>query len=116
VAAQNCDRVEHIIVDGGSGDRTVPILREKARAHPYLRWISEPDRGQSDALNKGIEMARGEYIGILNADDFYEPGVLSRIAAIIKTLSEPRFIVGACNVLTTGDQFAVRGGKPRQHP
>jgi glycosyltransferase involved in cell wall biosynthesis len=71
---------------------------------------------QSDALNKGIEMARGEYIGILNADDFYEPGVLSRIAAIIKTLSEPRFIVGACNVLATGDQFAVRGGKPRQHP
>jgi glycosyltransferase involved in cell wall biosynthesis len=60
VAAQNCAGVEHIIVDGGSSDRTVHIVREKAAAHPHLRWISEPDRGQSDALNKGIGMARAE--------------------------------------------------------
>jgi glycosyltransferase involved in cell wall biosynthesis len=106
VAAQNCAGVEHIIVDGGSSDRTVDILREKTRAHPYLRWISEPDRGQSDALNKGIDMARAEYIGILNADDFYEPGALTCVAAIIKNLPGPRFIVGACNVLTTGDKIA----------
>jgi glycosyltransferase involved in cell wall biosynthesis len=105
VAAQNCTAVEHVIVDGGSSDRTVYILREKARAHPYLRWISEPDRGQSHALNKGIGMARAEYIGILNADDFYEPGALSCVAAIIKKLPGPRFIVGACNVLTTDDKL-----------
>ena len=73
--------------------------------HPHLRWISEPDRGQSDALNKGIGLARAEYIGILNADDFYEPGALSLVAAIIKNLSEPRLIVGACNVLTTEDRL-----------
>jgi glycosyltransferase involved in cell wall biosynthesis len=106
VAAQNCPEIEHIIVDGGSSDRTVEILRDKARAHPHLRWISEPDRGQSDALNKGIDMARAEYIGILNADDFYEQGALSYVAAIIKNLLEPHFIVGACNVLTTGDKVA----------
>jgi glycosyltransferase involved in cell wall biosynthesis len=106
VAAQNCAGIEHIIVDGGSTDRTVEILHEKARAHPYLRWISEPDRGQSDALNKGIGLARAEYIGILNADDFYEPGALSCVAVIIKNLSEPCLIVGACNVLTTGDRLA----------
>jgi glycosyltransferase involved in cell wall biosynthesis len=106
VAAQNCDGVEHIIVDGGSSDRTVQIIREKARAHPHVRWISAPDRGQSDALNKGIDMARGDYIGILNADDFYESGALCHVAAIIQNLSGPRFIVGACNVLTTGDKFA----------
>jgi glycosyltransferase involved in cell wall biosynthesis len=105
VAAQAAG-VEHIIVDGGSSDRTVDILREKARVYPYLRWISETDRGQSDALNKGIDMARAKYIGILNADDFYEPGALSCVAAIIKNLSGPRFIVGACNVLTTGDKIA----------
>jgi glycosyltransferase involved in cell wall biosynthesis len=106
VAAQNCDGVEHIIVDGGSSDQTTHILREKASAHPHLRWISEPDRGQSDALNKGIAMARAEYIGILNADDFYEPGALSRVASLVKSLSGPRLIVGACNVLTTGDKLA----------
>jgi glycosyltransferase involved in cell wall biosynthesis len=112
VAAQNCNGVEHIIVDGGSTDRTVHILREKARAHPHLRWISEPDRGQSDALNKGILMAKAEYVGILNADDFYEPGALSRVATTIKKLSEPRFIVGACNVLTTGDKL-LEVNRPR---
>jgi hypothetical protein len=51
-------------------------------------------------------LARAEYIGILNADDFYEPGALSCVAAIIKNLREPRLIVGACNVLTTGDRLA----------
>ena len=74
VVAQNCAGVEHIVVDGGSTDRTVQILREKAETHPHLRWISEPDSGQSDALNKGIALARAEYIGILNVDDFYEFG------------------------------------------
>ena len=105
VVAQNCAGIEHIVVDGGSTDRTVEILSEKAKAHPHLRWISEPDRGQSDAMNKGIAMARAEYIGILNVDDFYEPGALSRIVQIIKNLSEPRFIVGVCNMLTSGDKL-----------
>jgi len=105
VAAQNCAGVEHIIVDGGSTDRTVQILGAMGKTHSNLRWISESDRGQSDALNKGIIMARAEYIGILNADDFYEPGALSRVLGIIKSFSGPRFIVGACNVLTTDDRL-----------
>jgi glycosyltransferase involved in cell wall biosynthesis len=105
VSAQNCEGVEHVVVDGGSTDGTVQILRESARTYPHLRWISEPDRGQSDALNKGISMARAEYIGILNADDFYEPGGLLRVVEMIKDLPGPRFIVGACNVLTTGDKL-----------
>jgi len=105
VAAQNCAGVEHIIVDGGSTDETVHILRESARTYPHLRWISEPDRGQSDALNKGISMAVSAYIGILNADDFYEPGALTRVVEIIKKLPGPRFIVGACKILTTGDKL-----------
>src|SRR5215212_5805406 len=112
VVAQNCAGVEHVIVDGGSSDRTVEILRERARVHPYLRWISEPDRGQSDALNKGIGLARAEYIGILNADDFYEPGALSCVAEMIKNLPGPRFIVGACNILTTEDRL-VEVNRPR---
>jgi glycosyltransferase involved in cell wall biosynthesis len=105
VAAQNCAEVEHIIVDGGSNDRTVDILRDKAGVMRHLRWISEPDQGQSDALNKGISMAKAEYIGILNADDFYEPGALPYVAEIIKNVAEPRFVVGACNVLTADDKL-----------
>src|SRR5260221_6818862 len=105
VAAQSCDGVEHIIVDGASSDRTVQIVLEKAKAHPHLRWTSERDRGQSDAMSKGISMARAEYIGFLTVDYFYEPGALSRVAEIIKSDPGPRFIVGACNVLTIGDKL-----------
>jgi glycosyltransferase involved in cell wall biosynthesis len=104
VAAQDCAGIEHIVVDGGSADRTVEIIRKMAQAHPHLQWISEPDRGQSDAMNKGVGMARAKYIGFLNVDDFYEPGALRRVAAIIKDLSSPRFIVGACNVLSADDK------------
>jgi glycosyltransferase involved in cell wall biosynthesis len=105
VAAQKLAGVEHIIVDGRSSDRTMDIVRDKARVYPHLRWVSEPDRGQSDALNKGIDMARAEYIGILNADDFYESGALRCVASIVKNLSGQRLIVGACNILTIGDQI-----------
>lgn len=105
VSAQNCAEIEHIIVDGSSTDGTVEIVREKADRYPYLRWISEPDLGQSDAMNKGIALARAEYIGFLNADDFYEPGALCRVVEIIKDLPAPRFIVGACNVLTVDDKL-----------
>jgi glycosyltransferase involved in cell wall biosynthesis len=67
--------VEHVVVDGGSTDGTVELLREA----PGVRWISEPDRGLSDAMNKGVAMASGEYIGWLNADDFYLPGALRQV-------------------------------------
>jgi glycosyltransferase involved in cell wall biosynthesis len=60
---------EHIVIDGGSTDGTVDLLQ--AREDPSLMWISERDRGQTDAVNKGLKLARGEYIGWINADDAY---------------------------------------------
>lgn len=60
-------RSEHVVVDGGSSDGTVAVLKR----HPHLKWISEPDSGQADALNKAIRMSSGEIIGWLNADDAY---------------------------------------------
>ena len=59
VIAQACADAEHIIIDGGSTDGTVEIIELYAERHPHIRWISEKDKGQSDALNKGIGMARG---------------------------------------------------------
>lgn len=67
------DFVEHIVVDGGSTDETVPILKEKESEY-RLRWISEPDEGIADAVNKGIGMAEGRWVGFQNADDYYLPG------------------------------------------
>jgi glycosyltransferase involved in cell wall biosynthesis len=98
VIEQNCFGVEHVIVDGGSQDQTVDIIKQYAEKYPHIRWISEKDQGQSDAMNKGIAMAKGEILAILNVDDYYEPNVLNRIVEIFKTLPEPTLLVGNCNV------------------
>ena len=68
VANQTYRRFEHIIVDGGSTDETVEIL---AAAKDSVRWMSEPDRGQSHAINKAFNLSQGEIIGWLNSDDAY---------------------------------------------
>jgi len=77
VAAQDYPRVEHIVVDGGSTDETRDVLR----GHADVRWVSERDSGQSDAVNKGFRMAQGAVFGWLNADDLYLPGAISAAVA-----------------------------------
>ena len=72
VRAQNYPECEHIVVDGGSKDGTLELLRE----YPHLRWISEKDEGHYHAMNKGVEMATGEVVNILNADDCFRSGAL----------------------------------------
>jgi glycosyltransferase involved in cell wall biosynthesis len=98
VIAQNCNDIEHLIIDGSSTDSTVSIIQNYANRYPHIRWISELDRGQSDAMNKGIELARGEIITFLNVDDYYESGVLNQVIERFKTLPEPSFLVGNCRI------------------
>jgi glycosyltransferase involved in cell wall biosynthesis len=105
VIEQNFLDLEHIIIDGGSTDGTVDIIRKYAERYPHILWVSERDKGQSDALNKGINMAKGRIIGILNVDDFYEPNVLNRVSTLFETLTEPTLLVGNCNVLTENNQL-----------
>lgn len=72
VLGQTYPDIEHIVVDGGSTDDTMSLVHEyKPRYNGRLRYISEPDEGIYDAMNKGIKMATGDVIGILNSDDFY---------------------------------------------
>ena len=70
------DSVEHIVIDGGSTDGSIDILRK----YPHLIWKSEKDRGQSHALNKGFKMATGDIIGWINSDDKLTPCALHRVA------------------------------------
>ena len=98
VIKQQCSETEHIIIDGGSVDKTLKIVKEYSENYDHIRWISETDAGQSDAMNKGIAIAKGSIIGFLNADDFYEADVLNRIVEIFTHLSEPALVVGNCNV------------------
>ena len=70
VSNQTYPNVEYIIIDGGSTDGTLNIIKKYGDV--ITKWISEKDRGISDAFNKGLKLAKGEIIGILNADDWYE--------------------------------------------
>jgi glycosyltransferase involved in cell wall biosynthesis len=69
VAKQNYKNIEYIVIDGNSKDGTVEII--KNNCHIINKWISEPDKGLYDAMNKGINMATGDIVGIINSDDFY---------------------------------------------
>lgn len=83
VIEQSYGNVEHIIIDGGSTDATLDILRKYDDSIDY--WVSEKDAGIYDAMNKGIALARGDYIGMLNSDDFYADSLsLEKIAAHLK--------------------------------
>lgn len=99
VVEQDCQDVEHLIIDGGSTDRTVAIVKDYADRHPHIRWVSEKDKGQSDAMNKGLRLARGTLIGFLNADDFYEREALSVVLRSFQSLPEPSILIGNCNII-----------------
>lgn len=87
VAAQSVEDWEHIVIDGGSTDGTVELLR--ARSDSRLRWISEPDGGIADAMNKGIALARGRFVLFLQADDrLAGSGALERCLAEVKQCPE----------------------------
>jgi glycosyltransferase involved in cell wall biosynthesis len=86
--------VEHVVVDGGSTDGTLEILGEAG-----VTYISEPDRGLSDAVNKGIRMAQGEVIGWLNADDVYQPGALARVGKALAEQPEALWATGPCLIV-----------------
>jgi GT2 family glycosyltransferase len=99
------EEVEHLVVDGGSDDATA----ELAGAMPGVRVVSEPDRGLSDAMNKGVRMARGDWIGWLNADDYYLPGSLAKVTAAIAAHAEADWITGICPIVDA-EGNAIRTG------
>jgi GT2 family glycosyltransferase len=86
--------LEHIVIDGGSTDETMEIVCAAG-----LRHVSEPDRGLTHALNKGIAMARGEIVGSLNSDDTYLPGALQRVGKAFAAHPEVEWVTGRCPIV-----------------
>lgn len=82
VLEQSYHPVEYIIIDGGSTDNSLNIIKRYESS--LEAWISEKDRGISDAFNKGLKLAKGEIIGIINADDWYEPRAIEKAMAALK--------------------------------
>lgn len=78
VINQNYDNVEYIIIDGGSTDGTVDIIKKYGEQIDY--WVSEKDKGIYDAMNKGISLATGDLIGLINADDWYSENIFNQVS------------------------------------
>lgn len=107
VASQQCKDIEHLIIDGGSTDNTRTFALAFAEtAEHKVRVIDGARTNQSEALNLGIKEAESDLLGILNADDFYEPGVFERVLEHFKkTKGKCSFICANCNVLNERDEI-----------
>jgi glycosyltransferase involved in cell wall biosynthesis len=90
VMDQDHDDVEHLVMDGGSTDGTVDVLGR----YPHLRWVSEKDHGQSDAINKGFKASTGDVVAWLNSDDLYEPRILGAVARYFQDHPECMVLYG----------------------
>jgi hypothetical protein len=105
VACQTYPHVEHIVMDGGSTDGSVRILRE---AGDSIRWRSEPDAGQADAVNKAFRESRGEIIGWLNSDDaYFDCRVIEDVAAYFHAHPDADVVYGHC-LQVTGEGMAIQ--------
>ena len=94
VLNQDYPNLEHIIMDGGSTDGTLEVLRR----YPHLKVVSEPDQGLYDAINKGIGIAHGEIMGFLNTDDFYETDIFKSIVMQFEKSPDINAVVGGASV------------------
>lgn len=100
VRKQGYPNIEHIVIDGGSTDDTLEILKKYDN---WLVWKSEPDRGQSDAINKGFRMSTGKIIGWLNSDDTYKPGAVIAAVTYLSRHPEVDMVYGDINIIDEND-------------
>lgn len=106
VRNQDYPFIEHLVIDGGSTDGTLDILR---RYEDRLTWISEKDRGQADAINKGFRRAKGDILAWLNSDDAYVPGTIRAVVEHFLSHPHDSFIYGdALAIDEQGREYGIR--------
>ncbi len=105
VLSQDYPCIEYIVIDGGSTDNTLEIL---GKYKDRLTWISEPDKGQADAINKGFRKAKGEILCWLNSDDLYEAGAVRRAVEYLFDNPDTMMVYGAGNEIDGNGNFLRR--------
>ena len=111
VLFQDYPNLEYIIIDGGSSDNSLEIIKKYESWISH--WVSEPDRGQTHAINKGLKMAEGEILAWLNSDDTYLPGAISTAVSTLRKNPEVGFVYGsAAFVNEQGEKIREYQAKP----
>jgi glycosyltransferase involved in cell wall biosynthesis len=106
VLEQDYRNIEYIVVDGGSTDGSVEIIQRYADRLAW--WVSEPDRGQTDAINKGFARARGSILAWLNSDDTYEPGAVTEAVEFLLNQPEVGMVYGDANFINENGRVTGR--------
>lgn len=118
VLVQNVDNLEYIFIDGKSDDKTIEIIKQYEQAfiekHWIYKYISEPDNGMYDAMNKGIHMATGDLIAILNSDDWYEDNALSIVYDQYRINPNADIFMGAIRIFN-GNQIIIKKARNRKY-
>lgn len=107
VQNQKYTNYEHIIVDGLSNDSTVKIVKEYMKDDPHIRLISEKDHGIYDAMNKGIRLASGDLIGIINSDDYYEKDAFIKILKAYDERNKYQVIYGELRKILNDEEYMI---------
>ena len=122
VLNQTFQDYEYIVVDGASTDGTLDIIKEyEPKFNGRMRYISEPDSGLYDAMNKGVRMSQGEIIGIINSDDYYEPDALQQVISHFISGTDVYYGILRCvdengEILLQRYHHSRLGKYPLQHP
>ena len=103
VISQDYPNLEYFIFDGGSTDNSSEILKKYSDS--ITSWVSQKDKGQSDAINKGIEVSSGEIFGYINSDDFYEDGVIQKVVDIFEKRPDIDIIYGDFNYVDSKNKL-----------
>jgi glycosyltransferase involved in cell wall biosynthesis len=110
VVNQDYPNLEYIIIDGASTDKTIDIIKKYKEKYPEkIKWISEPDNGVYDAINKGLDLADGRIIGILGGDDWYLPNIFEKIVPYFPENGDMFVVYGLVNVFINDTHIMTEG-------
>ncbi|HPX61883.1 MAG TPA: glycosyltransferase family 2 protein [Deltaproteobacteria bacterium] len=109
VTEQDWDDVEHVIIDGGSADGTISLIESYREKREQVIFVSEPDNGISDAMNKGLALAQGSVVVFLHADDYFsDQGVLTAVARIFAQKPQIDWLTGGINYVDCNERLIRR--------